>query len=55
MITPPFGMDAEVTQIRTKSDYGPNPYGRPECYEVSIRPCQACPWRSSCKNAEGRI
>jgi hypothetical protein len=63
---PPFGMDREITQVRTQEPYasGPHyfqedhsitdPFGRPGCYKHSKRPCGNCVWKQDCENAEGR-
>jgi len=65
---PPFGMDREVTQVQTReyitTPYKPGitthtnpyypPYGRPECFKKSMKPCGQCPWRPDCANAEGK-
>ena len=64
-VQPPFGMDREITQVRTHEystakgntieytyPYHP-PYGRPTCFKKTAHPCSACPWRPDCANAEG--
>ncbi len=58
-VSPPFGMDSEVLQTSAYPHHTtkvfPNPYGRPDCYAESIKPCGTCPWSHECKNAEGRV
>ena len=59
MKSPPFGMDKEMSQVTTGPHYfnfndQPNPYGRPDCFMESKRPCMNCIWKQKCKNAEGR-
>jgi len=57
---PPFGMEKEVTQVATGPHYFntdcaiTEPFGRPSCYVKSTYRCGSCPYRSDCKNAEGR-
>ena len=59
---PPFGMDKEVSQVQTNEPYFKfreshsitDPFGRPGCYKQTERLCGKCPWKSDCKNAEGR-
>jgi hypothetical protein len=60
MKSPPYGMDAEVSQVKT-NEYQyhsaadiTEPFGRPGCYRQSAKPCGQCPWKTDCVNAEGR-